>query len=112
MPVTNDGPIISPPKPPLLPPKDDGPAISPPPPKPPPPPPPPPLTDEEYSVSNGNCLTLKDGIAVSNECKLSGDEIKCPAASAINYKGESITMDVHIFCAFDSVQQSDWVTAS
>ena len=91
MPVTNDGPIISPPKPPLLPPKDDGPAISLPPPK-----PPPPSIDEEDSVSNGNCFTLKDGIAASNECESSGDEIKCPAASAIDYKGESITMGAHI----------------
>ena len=74
-------------------------------------PPPPPSTDEEYSVSNGYCSTQKDGIAASNECEISGDWIKCPAASAINYKGESITMDAHIFCPLDSVQQSDWVAA-
>ena len=92
MPVTNDGPIISSPKP-----NDDGPVITPPPPPPKPPSPsPPPSIDEDYSVSNGNCFTLKDGIAASNECESSGDEIKCPAASAINYKGESITMGAHI----------------
>ena len=96
MPVTNDGPIISSPKP-----NDDGPVITPPPPPPPKPPSPPPSIDEDYSVSIGNYFTLKDGIAASNECESSGDEIKCPAASAINYKGE-----------LDSVQQSDWVAAS
>jgi hypothetical protein len=69
-------------------------------------------TDEEEPVSTGNCLTLKNGIAATNECKISGEKNKCPAASSINYKGELITMDAQILCPLDSVKQSDWVAAS
>ena len=69
-------------------------------------------TATEEPVSTGNCLTLKDGIAATNECKISGDKNKCPAASSINYKGELVTMDAQILCPLDSVKQSDWVDAS
>ncbi|MGK3747019.1 MAG: hypothetical protein ACI8RD_007732 [Bacillariaceae sp.] len=69
-------------------------------------------TDEEEPVATANCLTLKDGIASTNECRISGDRNKCPAASSINYKGEVITMDAQILCPLDSVGQSDWVEAS
>lgn len=60
----------------------------------------------------GNCLNLQDGIAATNECRISGDHNKCPAGSSMNYAGERQTLDADLLCPLDSVGQSDWVEAS
>ena len=72
-----------------------------------------PGTTEDGPPPPSSCLKFQDGIAATNECKIAGENNKCPAGSEITYGEEPRrTIDAYIGCPLDSVTQSDWVDAS